>query len=244
MDRPLLAIETATNVCGVALVQDGRVTVSLHLHRPRAHAENLVPFIRDALRYGGLEAQALGAVAVSKGPGSYTGLRIGVSTAKGLALATDAALVAVPTLEALAASVAPQAQAGDLVLAALDARRDEVYAAAFHVSDAGALSEHTETAALAVGRLPAWLSASGERVWLVGNGASKAASALEDAGYERLHLLDEASHAPSADWIAHLGLRRLEAGTVEDVAAFEPYYLKEFVATERQGSVFDQLPST
>lgn len=244
MNVPLLAIETATDVCGVALVQDGRVTVSLHLHRPRVHAENLVPLIRDALRYGGLETRALGAVAVSKGPGSYTGLRIGASTAKGLALATGAALVAVPTLEALAASVVPQAQTGDLVLAALDARRDEVFAAAFRVSDAGKLSTHAETTALGVGELPSWLSASDERVWLVGSGGAKAAPALEDAGYERLHLLDETFHAPSADWVARLGLRRFEAGTVEDVAAFEPSYLKEFVATERQGSVFDQLPST
>src|SRR5690554_576977 len=112
----LLAIETATNVCSVAVAQSGRLRAEISLSRPRAHAEHLVPMIQDALRYADVRADQLQVVAVSSGPGSYTGLRIGVSTAKGLAEAVEAALVGVPTLMGLAAQI--QTVPGEYVAAA------------------------------------------------------------------------------------------------------------------------------
>ncbi|RMH54049.1 MAG: tRNA (adenosine(37)-N6)-threonylcarbamoyltransferase complex dimerization subunit type 1 TsaB, partial [Bacteroidetes bacterium] len=116
MPTYLLALETATDVCSAALAEGDRLLVEETLYRARLHAERLVLLIEDVLRHADLTPAAVAAVAVSGGPGSYTGLRIGVSTAKGLAAATGAALVAVPSLEAQAAAVAPFAAAGDLIL--------------------------------------------------------------------------------------------------------------------------------
>lgn len=236
----LLAIETATDVCGVALVQDGRLVAELSLRRPRAHAENLVPMIQDALRYGGLESRAVEAVAVSAGPGSYTGLRIGASTAKGLAAAVDARLVAVPSLEALAACVASTAAPGDAILAAFNSRRDELYVGVFLVEEDGALKPHRDPAALAVDELPGLLAdLATDRLWLVGEGAEKAAAALN--AFARIRLLDPARFLPSAASVARLALPKLAAGRTEDLAAFEPFYLKAFIPQKRQQSAFERL---
>src|SRR5690606_13682330 len=141
------AIETATTVCSVALWTDEDVVVEAALYRPRAHAENLVPLIGDVLRYGAIAPRDVDAVAVSAGPGSYTGLRIGASTAKGLVTAVDAELVAVPSLEALASAAADLIGESDMLLAVFGARRDEVFAAAFCKQADGGLRIHRETAA-------------------------------------------------------------------------------------------------
>ncbi len=243
MPAPLLAIETATDVCGVALMEDARVTATLTLARPRRHAEQLVSLIRDALRYGGLEAGALGAVAVSMGPGSYTGLRIGVSTAKGLALAVGAQLVGVPTLEALAATALPAADPGDVVCAAFNARREEVYAAAFRVGADAGLTPLAETTALPTGDLPTWLPVqTAGRLWLVGEGAPAAAEALAPTWGARLRALPPDAYPPDAAAVARLGHDRLARGETEDVGAFEPFYLKAFVARRNTRSAFERLP--
>ena len=240
---PLLALETATDLCSVALLDGDHVAVELTLARPRAHAENLVPLLRDALRYGGVEASALEAVAVSQGPGSYTGLRIGASTAKGLATALDVPLVAVPSLEVLAAAVAPAASPGDVICAAFNARRDEFYAAAFERGPDGTLAALRETAALEASSVPEWLAApAGRRVWLVGEGAAGIEAALAAAGAEDLHRPGAPFDVPSAGWVGRLARPRLAAGRVEDAAAFEPFYLKEFVAKKPQSSIFERLP--
>lgn len=237
----LLALETATDVCSVALLQETQVIVELTLARPRAHAENLVTLIRDALQYGGVTVAAVDAVAVSQGPGSYTGLRIGASTAKGLATAVDAQLVPVPSLEALAAAAAGGAAPGDLIGALFQARRDEVYAAAFRVTDTGAVAPEGETVALAVEEVPAWLPDAAAPLWLVGEGAASVAPALQAAG-RAVHLLPPEHYRPSAAWVARLARTRLAEGRVADVAAFEPFYLKEFVAKKPRGSAFERLP--
>lgn len=239
----LIAIETATDVCGVALLQGGEVTVEVSLNRPRAHAENLVLLIQDALRYGGVDAADVDAIAVSMGPGSYTGLRIGVSAAKGLAVALDAALVGVPTLEALAASVVPYAEAGDIVCAALHARRDEVYAAAFRIDGQRALDPLAPAAALTAEEVSDWLALpSPTAIRIAGDGGPKVAAALREGGIGDVHLLDPVAHRPSAAWVARRALLKVEREEVEDAASFEPFYLKEFVAKKRARSAFERLP--
>ena len=240
---PLLALETATDVCGVALWQGDGPTSELTLRRPRAHAERLVPMVEEALRQGGLGVGDLEAVAVSMGPGSYTGLRIGVSTAKGLAAALDVPLLGVPSLGALAAQVAPWAEAGDRVCAAFKARREEVYAAAFRVMGGGALEEAAPTSVLGFEEVPAWLAdVRGGRLWLVGEGAPDVAQAIKaDVQAGTVKRLPSDVAAPSAAWVARLAWERLRRGEADDLAAFEPFYLKAFVARKPQRTALEKL---
>lgn len=237
----LLAIETATSVCSVALWQDGEVTVELTLNRPRAHAENLVPMLSDALRYGGLKASDVDVLAVSAGPGSYTGLRIGVSTAKGLAAAVDAKLVAVPSLEALAFGSRYALSEGDVMVAAFDARRDEVFAAAFAASTNGRLDEVRRTDAILVGEAAEWLGNVEGNVLLAGDGAAKLHVALTGLDFDVMRL-PQMDVFPSAGAVARLGAERLSSGDTADVASFEPHYLKEFVARKPATTAFEKLP--
>ena len=224
----LLALETATDTCGAAVWTDGRVTAQGHLHRPRLHAERLTPLVEDVLAHAGADRTALDAVAVSMGPGSYTGLRIGVSTAKGWALAADADLVGVPTLEAYAACLQPMIAPGDVVAPLLDARRDEVYAGAYRRTTDG-LVAHAETTALTVEDLPEWLGTVDGQLWVVGDGGEKSQSALAEAYAPRI--LSPADVSPSAAWVARRGHIRLQKGGADDRASFEPLYVKEVHAT-------------
>jgi tRNA threonylcarbamoyladenosine biosynthesis protein TsaB len=232
----LLAIETATDVCSVALVDEGAVVAVAEILRPRAHAGQLAPLIASLLEREGMRAVDLGAVAVSAGPGSYTGLRIGVSTAKGLCFASGAALVAVPSLEALASSILGLVNEDDLIVAAFGSRRNELYLAGFAVRGNGLVSA-ADPAALSYDEVDRWLPTASGRLWLIGEGAVNLSGLTG-----RPHLaLDPAVHRPSAASVGRLGWRRWEDGTVEDLPAFEPYYLKPFEA-RRGASVFDRLP--
>lgn len=239
MPTILLALETATDVCGVALMRDGDVIAQAYLHRPRVHAEQLAPLIRDVLARAEVDHTALDAVAVSMGPGSYTGLRIGVSTAKGLALALDTALIGVPTLEALAASVLPYAQPGDVACALLDARRNEVFAAAYRLNGDD-LAPFAATSARSVDTLPDWLGPVEGRCWLVGDGSDKAADVLRAAGMA-LRVLPSDVHPPSAAWVARRAWPRLQQGATEPVTSFEPYYLKAFAGSHPETTPFERL---
>ena len=225
----LLALETATDVCGVALLQDDAVVAQAHLRRPRIHSERLTPLVEDVLAHGAVEAASLDAVAVSMGPGSYTGLRIGVSTAKGWARAVDADLIGVPTLEAYAARLRPVSRPGDVVCALLDARRDEVYAGAFRRVDDG-LVPHADTTALAVDGLPDWLGTVDGRLWLLGDGVEKSRTALEAVDAPRT-VCPPDEEGPSAAWVARRGRVRLERHGPDDRASVEPLYVKEVHAT-------------
>ena len=225
----LLALETATGTCGVAVLRDDAVIAQAHLHRPRVHSERLTPLVEDILDHAGVAAKALDAVAVSMGPGSYTGLRIGVSTAKGWAMAADAALVGVPTLDAYAAQLRSVVASGDVVCALLDARRDEVYAGAYRMTTDG-MEEHAPTKALPVEALSDWIGDVAGRLWLVGDGAPKAQESLGTV--EAPHtLVPSGDVPPSAAWVARRGRQRLAAEGPDDVATFEPFYVKDVHAT-------------
>jgi len=225
----LLALETATSTCGVALLHNDSVLAETHLHRPRVHAERLTPLADALLAQADTAPGALDAVAVSMGPGSYTGLRIGVSTAKGWALATDAELVGVPTLAAYAARLRPIATPGDVVCALLEARQDEVYAGAFRVSPDG-MREHASTTVLPVDALSRWVGGVDGWLWLVGDGAPKARDAFAEVGTGQTRVPHEAL-PPSAPWVARRGRRRLATQGADDVAGFEPLYVKDVHAT-------------
>lgn len=225
----LLALETATTTCGAAVLQDDTILAQVHLNRPRIHSERLTPLAEDTLDHAGLGSGDVDAVAVSMGPGSYTGLRIGVSTAKGWALATDAVLVGVPTLDAYAAQLQSIAANGDTVCALLGSRRDEVYAGAYRVTSDG-IEEHAPTKALPVEALPDWLGEVAGRLWLVGDGAPKAQESLATVEAPQT-LIPADDLPPSATWVARRGRQRLDTEGPDDVETFEPFYVKDVHAT-------------
>lgn len=209
-----LGIETATDVCAVALLDGERVLVEAALHVPRSHGRRLAPLVAEALAHAGRDATALDRVAVSAGPGSYTGLRIGMGVAKGLALAADAVLVAVPTLDALA-----DGATGENVplVVALPSRRGEVYAAVY--AHAGPVRE---AAALSLSDADAWLPPG---PLALGGPASAALAEAVARPWQRVDLV------PSAVSVARLG-RQLEPA---DLDAVEPAYLKPVAASRPRG---------
>jgi tRNA threonylcarbamoyladenosine biosynthesis protein TsaB len=221
-----LGIETATDLCAVALVQDDRCLASDARSGGRVHATQLAPLVDGLLRAAGVTPAALDAVAVSAGPGSYTGLRIGVSTAKGLCLATGAVLVAVPTLDALA-EAAREAAAGHPLATVLRSRHGEVYLAVYAgahpllpaqavaLDDLAAVLRHT----VPPGSAP---------LCLVGDAAADAEAVCTGTALP-VALLDV---PVSAVAVAQLSERLATAGRTADLAAFEPAYVTDFVPSQ------------
>ena len=209
-----LGLDTSGDVCAVALLDDGDVLFRAEIAVPRAHGRRLAPLIAQAFEHTGRQASSLGLVAVADGPGSFTGLRIGMSTAKGLALATGAAFVGVSTLAALASAAA----VSRTVVAVLPSRRGEVYAGAYRDGQ-----EVLAPAALAVGEVADWLPPS----CLVGG-----------PGADRLDpALPRVDLAPSGVAVARLGLGRWRETGGDDPASAEPLYLKP-VATSQPRAIF------
>lgn len=219
----ILALETATSASSVALFRGEELLGAIEYHEGRSHARLLTLMVARLLEDLEVERKQLAAVAVAKGPGSYTGLRVGVSTAKGLCMALDIPLLAVGSLEALAWQVANLAQQTDaLICPVIDARRMEVYAQVF----APDLSPQGEPYAWVVeGPLPDWMK--GKKVIFVGDGAAKCAE------YFRQHpdsiVLPEIISSARAMGIP--SFRKFSQNAVEDLVTFEPFYLKDFVAT-------------
>ena len=227
----LLLIETSTALCSVALAVDGEVVASRESDQPRAHAAMTAPFIKELLDKRGLVAADLDAVCVSAGPGSYTGLRVGVSTAKGICFAAGIPLLSVGTLEVLVG----QARAEGLipegcryVIPLLDARRMEVYTAVF--SPEGERLTEVEP------RVIDAESFSRERsegpVLFIGDGAAKCSEVLAGDGVRFVQAF------PHAAAMLQPALREFEAGRFQDTAYFEPFYLKDFVATVSRRKLF------
>ena len=221
----LLHIETSTSVCSVAVSEDGQCIFEQSHRGPQgAGAERLGSMVDEALSFTDNHAIPFDAVAVSSGPGSYTGLRIGVSMAKGICYGRDLKLVAVPTLELLCVPVLLReavADADALLCPMIDARRMEVYAALYDralnvVRPIGADVVNAET-------YRPWLD---ERpVYFFGNGAQKC---MEAISHPNAHYIDGIE--PLAKWMQPLAERRFLNGQFEDVAYFVPFYLKDFVA--------------
>jgi tRNA threonylcarbamoyladenosine biosynthesis protein TsaB len=220
----ILAIETATDVSSVALFDAGRLIALRENHASRTHARLATVLIEGMLSDLELKMVDLSAVVVAKGPGSYTGLRVGVSVAKGLCMALDIPLLSVGSLEALAWSVGDFAKALDAhICAMIDARRMEVFAQCFD-SQLSALG-NPQAEIIEAGAYAEALST--QRMLFVGDGAEKCRGILE-AHPNAIVLGNRLSSAAFLGTLAH---RQLELGLVEDLMTFEPFYLKEFVAT-------------
>lgn len=216
----ILSIETSTKVCSVALHKENKLMASKELFLEKSHSGLLSVLINDLLEHCGLTAQDLEAVAVSKGPGSYTGLRIGVSTAKGLCYALDIPLIAVNTLEAMAFGINRFNVGKALLCPMIDARRMEVYCL---IADPGMnLIETTHAKVLDSTSFSDFLDK--QDVLFFGDGAAKCKELL--GIYPTAHFLEGVT--PSAVNVGFLALDKHEKKDFEDVAYFEPFYLKDF----------------
>lgn len=213
----ILNIETATKNCSVSLARNGETILCKEIaEHGYSHAEKLHVFIEEILKESQIDIKLLKAVAVSKGPGSYTGLRIGVSTAKGLCYALGIPLIAVDTLAVLAQSVS---QKDGLIVPMIDARRMEVYSAVFNhnhqkVKDVQAeiLTENS-------------YSEVTDTIYIVGDCQEKCQTVLTKPNFV---FLSEHKY-PSATAMSTLSYVKFEQKDFEDVAYFEPFYLKDFM---------------
>lgn len=219
----ILHIETSTDVCSVAVSEDSHVIFQQEDHSGPNHAERLGTMVDEAMSFTDSHAIPFDAVAVSCGPGSYTGLRIGVSMAKGICYGRELKLIAVPTLELLCVPVLLREMAEEdaLLCPMLDARRMEVYAAIYDralkpVREIGADIVTADTYKSYLDEHP---------VYFFGNGAKKC---METINHPNARLIEGIE--PLAKWMQPLAERRLLNGQTEDVAYFVPYYLKDFVA--------------
>lgn len=220
----ILNIETATGVCSVALAVDGKVISIQESHTKNSHAERITIFSEQVVKEAGLTFNDLDAIAVSKGPGSYTGLRIGVSTAKGYCFALDKPLIAIPTLEAMAAGMIGKAESSErsLFCPMIDARRMEVYAAIFNSS----LKSIQETKAVIVDEDSFGDFLSENKIIFAGDGAAKCKEILSHQS--NASFIEDFN--PSAAYMARIAEEKFNDRAFEDVAYFEPFYLKDFVA--------------
>tara|TARA_R110002051_G_scaffold69875_2_gene125681 strand:- start:2110 stop:2781 length:672 start_codon:yes stop_codon:yes gene_type:complete len=215
----LLNLETATTNCSVSLAKDGELVALKEFDSANySHAEQLHIFIEDVLKEASISLQKINAIAVSKGPGSYTGLRIGVSAAKGLCFSLDIPLISVPTLE----SMAQQSENSkyDFIIPVLDARRMEVYSSVFDTD----LKEIRETKAEIIREESFLEFAEKGTVLILGSGAEKCKEILNNNNFN----FDTIS-VPSAREMAVLSYKKFKENDFENVAYFEPYYLKDFI---------------
>ena len=215
----ILNIETATTNCSVSLSNEEKtLIVKEDYDKNYSHAERLHIYIDEVLKKSNIGANQLDAIAISKGPGSYTGLRIGVSAAKGLCFALNKPLISIPTLEALAHQVK---KCDGIIVTMLDARRMEVYAAIFD-SNYNQIRE-TQAEILNESSFSKYLEQG--KVYFIGNGVEKTKTLILHPN--AIYIDDK---LPSANEMGFLANHKYKKSDFEDVAYFEPYYLKDFVA--------------
>ena len=222
-----LSIETGTDICSVALANDGELMALRESDEGRDHAKKVALFVDELLRETGVQPSDLDAIAVGKGPGSYTGLRIGVSFAKGMCYALDIPLIAIGSLDALTEVAREDYDAGILdieeeewakakLCPLVDARRMEVYAEVFD-NEGKALTD-VVAEVVTEDSFKEWRK---DKFVIFGNGAKKCTELLSDAIFVDI--------APSARGIVRLAEESFKAQKFEDLAYFEPFYLKEFL---------------
>ncbi len=217
----ILNIETATTLCSVSIAKTGKVIAIKEINDGYTHAENLHVFIQEVLKQAGKTTKDLNAIAVGSGPGSYTGLRIGVSTAKGLAFALQIPLIAVNTLQTMTAKVIEQNKSDVLFCPMLDARRMEVYTAIFDKE----LNTIKETSPQIISAEEVSFFNIGKPICFFGDGMPKCKDILKQI--PQSSFIDDIT--PSSSALAELSYQKHKKAQFEDVAYFEPFYLKNFL---------------
>lgn len=222
----ILNLETATTNCSVSISEgDNIICLKENNTENYSHSEQLHLFIKEALEEASLSFSDLDAIAVSKGPGSYTGLRIGVSAAKGLCFSLDLPLISIPTLESMANQI--KASEGEVIIPVLDARRMEVYSSVYN----SVYQEVRDTRAEVIDENSFKEFSSHSKIYIVGSGAEKCEEILKHSNF-----VFNTSMVPSAKEMGKIAFRKFQERSFEDVAYFEPYYLKDFVLQVKKKS--------
>lgn len=227
----LILIETSTVACSAAISCGNKIIGYKESDEPKAHASKLAVFIDDLLRENGITAKDCDGVAVSKGPGSYTGLRVGVSTAKGISFGGGIPLISVGTLDTLAFQAITEKLLPEgcrRIVPMIDARRMEVYCSEFDEKG----NETGETAAVVLDENSFRENLAVGKTLFIGDGAEKFSEIM--AGNANAYFVQ---CCPKASAMLLPALRNLEEGIIEDTAYFEPFYLKEFVATKSRKKI-------
>ncbi len=223
--KRILSIETATTVCSVAIHEDGKCVAIKEINEPNVHSEKLTVLIETLLQERNLQIADFNAIAISKGPGSYTGLRIGTSVAKGLCYACSLPLITVDTLQALALScknAVNNDNSDNIYMPMIDARRMEVYTSLWDSK----LTNLQQTNALVVTYEAKASFEPTKNYFLCGDGSSKCRETLESGN---IHFVDNIN--ATAKTIGDIACEMYDKKEFADVAYFEPFYLKEFQAT-------------
>ena len=222
----ILSIDTSTKVCSVALHQHGKLLAISELYTEKSHSGMLTTLCENVVKNSGFSLNQLDALAVAKGPGSYTGLRIGVSTAKGFCFALDKPLIAVNTLEAMAYQVKGFYDEAHLLCPMIDARRMEVYC---QILD-NQMNIIAETEAKIIDELSFSEILTKHKLIFFGDGAAKCQAKIS---HENAIFLHTEIH-PSAKTVGLLATNSFEKSLFENVVTFEPFYLKDFVGTQKK----------
>lgn len=216
----LLSIETATKICSVALHEEGKLLASQHLHIDKSHSGLLTVLIDHIVQYAGYKVSDLSAVIISEGPGSYTGLRIGASTAKGLCYTLDIPVIVVNTLQAMAWGMRKFAEPESLLCPMIDARRMEVYC--LLMGKEGEIIQPSQPKIVDENSFEQELER--QKIYFFGDGAEKCRAMLGENPSARF--IPEV--VPSAVQIGEIGMEKFAKQDFADLAYFEPFYLKEF----------------
>ncbi|MCB2197460.1 MAG: tRNA (adenosine(37)-N6)-threonylcarbamoyltransferase complex dimerization subunit type 1 TsaB [Bacteroidetes bacterium] len=233
----ILNIETSTMICSVSVSKDGEAAAVRESNEEKSHAKKLTLFIEEIMDELNMTFDAIDAVAISKGPGSYTGLRIGVSTAKGICYAKDKPLIAVNTLQSMAYGLIhseeikkyPEHNDKLLIVPMIDARRMEVYSAFF--SSEGEFIREVKAEIIDEESYQDLLP--NHKMIFFGDGSDKIKEVVK---HENAVFIDDIY--PSAKYMAKLSEAAFNEKNFEDVAYFEPFYLKDFIATVPKKNIF------
>jgi tRNA threonylcarbamoyladenosine biosynthesis protein TsaB len=226
----ILSLETATSVCSAALHDDGKVIASSEYHVPQSTASMLAVLIDEIFKHASVKPLQLNAVAVSAGPGSYTGLRIGVATAKGFCYALNIPLIAINTLELMTYQVTSQDSLSKDVLLCpmLDARRMEVYTLLANADLT--IIEPTEAKVIDELSYQSWLEKN--KILFFGNGSDKCKEMIRHE-----HAVFIPGVTPSAAKLGEMAFQKFNSNQFEDLATYEPYYLKDFMVKKPKSTV-------
>ena len=225
MQTPILLIESATDTCSVALADKTTVIAQKICRIPKCHDTVLAPLAESVLKENGIQAKDLSMIGVSEGPGSYMGLRIGVSLAKGIAYSANVKLFGISTLEAIAQCAVENLGGGfDTVVPMIDAGRMEVYTATFDIR-----LEMTSPVEAKILDKESFAGIMGSKVLFCGNGAPKFGELLRQTHGSLPENITVTDQTPLASGLRFAAYKALEEGKESNLAYFQPFYLKEFI---------------